>query len=64
MKFNLNRPPIGSGNTKEQLDRITSWLFILYESLNVTLSNLGEENFSADMKEKLIIKKEESDGNS
>ena len=63
MKFNLNRPPVGTGNTKEQLERINSWLFYLYESLNVTLSNLGEDNFSDDARKKLFTDKEVRDDN-
>lgn len=63
MKFNLERPPVGRENTKEQIERLTSWLFYLCESLNVTLSNLGEDNFSADAREKLFVKKEGKDDN-
>ncbi len=63
MKFNMNRPPSATNNTKEHLDRLTSWLFMLCESLNVTLSNLGEDNFSADARERLFVNKEEKDDN-
>lgn len=63
MKFNLDRPPVGRENTKEQLERLTSWLFYLCESLNVTLANLGEDNFSADAREKLFSHKEENNDN-
>jgi hypothetical protein len=63
MKFNISRPPAYRGNTKEYLERLSSWLYILSEGLNVALSNLGEENFSADGREKLFLNKEEKDGN-
>ena len=63
MKFTVNRPPMGGESTNERLDRITSWLFSLYEGLGVTLSNLGEDNFSPDAREKLFLNKEDKDDN-
>lgn len=63
MKFNISRPPVYRGNANEYLERLSSWLYALSEGLNVTLSNLGEENLSADAREKLFLKKEETDGN-
>ncbi len=63
MKFTVNRPPTGGRDANEKLDRISSWLFALYESLGVTLSNLGEDNFSADAREKLFLNKEEKNDN-
>ena len=63
MKFNISRPPAYRGNTGEYLERLSSWLYTLSEGLNVTLSNLGEDNFSADAREKLLWEKEEKDGN-
>ncbi|MBQ2730155.1 MAG: hypothetical protein IJF69_05220 [Clostridia bacterium] len=62
MKFNISRPPTG-GNTKEQLERLTSWLYVLSENLNVTLANLGEENFSEGFQKKLLEGKEERNDN-
>ena len=61
MKFNISRPPAYRGNTGEYLERLSSWLYTLSEGLNVTLSNLGEENFSADARKKLLLKKEDED---
>ena len=61
MKFNISRPPAYRGNTGEYLERLSSWLYTLSEGLNVTLSNLGEDNFSADARKKLLLKKEDED---
>ncbi len=62
MKFNISRPPTGGG-TKEQLERLTSWLYTLAESLNVTLANLSEDNFSNAARKKIFERTEEKDDN-
>lgn len=59
LKFKIPRPPAEGENTKKQLESLVSWLCILAESLNVTLSNLSEENFSEGARKKLFDKKEE-----
>ncbi|MBE6587480.1 MAG: hypothetical protein E7647_03590 [Ruminococcaceae bacterium] len=63
MKFNVNRPPMGGDNANQRLDRLTSWLYSLSEALNVTLSNLGEDNFSDDARERIFCNKEEKNDN-
>ena len=63
MKINISPPPRGEGNIKERLDRLTSWLNILAENLNVALANLGEENFQKGFAEKLLEGKEKENDN-
>ena len=46
MRFYIQSPPTGTGNSEEQLRLLTSWLYSLTETLNVTLNCLGTENFN------------------
>ncbi|GEM_PF-2088423 len=62
MKFRVTRPPSGGDDLRERVDRLCSWLAGLSESLNVVLSNLGEDNFSDKAKKQLFEGKEEKDG--
>jgi len=54
---------MGGDNANQRLDRLTSWLYSLSEALNVTLSNLGEDNFSDDARERIFCNKEEKNDN-
>ncbi|MBQ4066918.1 MAG: hypothetical protein IJD22_04655 [Clostridia bacterium] len=62
MKFNMHRPPSGTDDTKESLERLVSWLNCLCENLNAVLANIGEENLSPSLKKRLGNGKEETDG--
>lgn len=62
MKFNIPTPPMEASG-REQEERLLSWLCALSESLNVTLSNLTEDNFSPSVKEKLFGKEEKEENN-
>lgn len=63
MKFNLCRPPEISSNNSKELLEISEWLYMLWEKLDVTLSNLSEENFSPALKEKISRIKEDKNDN-
>ncbi len=64
MKFNIPAPPSGGGEGAEEfIARLVSWLYILAEALNVTLSNLSEDNFSKGTRKKLFEGKENEDDN-
>ena len=63
MKFNISNPPRGTGDPNERLDSLYSWLCMLSESLNVTLSNLGEDNLQKSFTEKLFAGKEKDNDN-
>ena len=60
MKFNIPAPPNVNDVSTEKL---ISWLYILAEALNVTLSNLSEDNFSKGARKKLFEGKENEDDN-
>lgn len=61
MKFDISTPPVMSENTGEYLERLSSWLYKLSERLNVTLGNLGKDNFSEETGEKLFGKEQSND---
>ena len=61
MKFDISTPPVASENTGEYLERLSSWLYKLSERLNVTLSNLGKDNFSESVGNKLFGKEDNDD---
>lgn len=61
MKFDISTPPVVSDNTGEYLERLSSWLYKLSERLNVTLANLGKDNFPGEVGEKLFGKEESND---
>ena len=59
MKLKIKRPPKEGGSTEERLERLTSWLCTLAETLNVPLANLSEDNFNEKARERIFLKKEE-----
>ena len=62
MKIKIKRPPREGATAEERLDRLTSWMCTLADTLNVTLANLSEDNFNEGARERLFIKKEEDNG--
>lgn len=64
MKFNISAPPVCEGESTEvRIEKLTSWLYILAETLNVTLSNISEDNFSKAAKKKIFEGKENGNDN-
>ncbi len=61
MKFDISTPPVVTDNTGEYLERLSSWLYKLSERLNVTLANLGKENFNEAAGKKLFGEEEADD---
>lgn len=61
MKFDISTPPGMTDNTGEYLERLSSWLYKLSERLNVTLANLGKDNFNKIAGEKLFGEEESND---
>ena len=61
MKIKIKRPPTEGETVEKRLERLTSWLYTLSETLNVTLANLSEDNFNEKARERLFVKKEEDD---
>ena len=59
MKIKIKRPPREGETAEERLDRLTSWLCALSETLNVTLANLSEDNFNEKARARLFLKTEE-----
>ena len=59
MKIKIKRPPTEGDTLEERLERLTSWMSTLSETLNVTLANLSEDNFNEKARERLFVKKEE-----
>ena len=63
MKFKISRPPTEGDDLRERLDKLTGWLYSLSDSLNVTLENLGEDNFNKSFLNNLKQGKENSGDN-
>ena len=61
MKFDITSPPAYNGDAGDYLERLSSWLYKLSERLNVSLGNLGKDNFNEVTAAKLFGEEEADD---